>query len=227
MTDKVNIRHSLWIKSGNIIWEQILHLGQRQRYGRNEIVGGNGDYVDCLQYLYKGRLKLARLNTDGNEKILFYIEKGNLFGEVPFWSGQPMESAFIAVEACEVYSFSQQCIKDDIMRQYPELIVNLLEGMANKTHIISGHACDLASLLNRVSKVLVYVAEREYTNITDVKVVCRKGISQQELTSILGVHRVTLNHTVGQLKKQGIIGEMTKSQLVILDYKRLLALATQ
>ena len=113
------------------------------------------------------------------------------------------------------------------MRQYPELIVNLLEGMANKTHIISGHACDLASLLNRVSKVLVYVAEREYTNITDVKVVCRKGISQQELASILGVHRVTLNHTVGQLKKQGIIGEMTKSQLVILDYKRLLALATQ
>lgn len=40
----------------------------------NEIVGGNSDYVDCLQYLYKGRL-MARLNSDGNEKILFYIEK--------------------------------------------------------------------------------------------------------------------------------------------------------
>ena len=227
LTGNPNIRHSVWIKSGNTMWEQILHLGQRQLYSKNAIIGGNGEHVTYLQYLHKGRLKLTRFNADGNEKILFYIARGNLFGEVPFWSGQPMDSAFVAVEPCEVYTFSQQCIKDEIMKNYPELIVNLLEGMANKTHIISGHACDLASMLNRVGKVLVYAAEREYTNVVANKVVCSKGISQQELASILGVHRITLNHAVGQLKKQGIIGEMTKSSLVILDYERLLALATR
>lgn len=226
MSGKAKIRHSPWIKSGNVIWEQVLHLGRRQQYNKNAIIGGNGEFVDSLQYLYKGRLKLSRFNAEGNEKILFYIEKGNLFGEVPFWSGEPMISAFIATEPCEVYSFSRQCIEDQVMSKYPDLVVNLLEGMANKTYVLSAQASGLESLVSRASKVLVYVAQREHGTITDTKVICAKGISQQELANILGVHRVTLNHTIGQLKKQGIIGEMTKSTLVILDYGRLLELAT-
>lgn len=225
MDDTSNIRHSLWIKSRNAIWEQVLHLGQRRRYSKNTIIGGNGERVDCLQYLYRGRLKLSRINAEGNEKILFYIEKGNLFGEVPFWSGNPMDSTFTAVDNCEVYAFSRCCITEKIMRSYPEMVINLLEGMADKAHVISGQAADLASLLSRVSKVLIYVSEREAVSLTDTKVVYAKGISQQELASILGVHRVTLNHTIAYLKRQGIIEEMTKTALVILDYDRLLELA--
>lgn len=219
------LSHSVWIKSCNAVWQKILHLGRKQQYGKNELIGGNGEYVKCLQYLHKGRLKLTRFNAEGNEKIFFYIEQRNLFGEVPFWSGKPMDSAFIAVEPCEVYEFSQQCIKDDVMKNHPELIVNLLEGMASKMHVITGQASELASLLNRVSKVLVYAAEREHIHAASNEVICAKGISQQELANILGVHRVTLNHVIKQLKKDGIIGDMTKSNLVILDYARLLALA--
>ena len=116
------LSHSVWIKSCNAVWQKILHLGRKQQYGKNELIGGNGEYVKCLRYLHKGRLKLTRFNAEGNEKIFFYIEQRNLFGEVPFWSGKPMDSAFIAVEPCEVYEFSQQCIKDDVMRNHPELM---------------------------------------------------------------------------------------------------------
>lgn len=227
MTDTQTICYSPWIKSRNIIWEQVLHLGQRLRYSKNAVVGGNGEYVGSLQYLYKGRIKLCRLTAGGIEKILFYIEKGNLFGEVPFWSGSLMDGTFIAMEECEVYAFSRQCVKDEIVRHYPALIVNLLEGMANKSQILSRQACDIANLTNRVSRILVFAAEREHVIGKAAKAVAVKGISQQELASILGVHRVTINHAIGQLKRQGIVGEMTKSRLVILDYERLLELASQ
>ena len=227
MPDLPTIRHSPWIKSGNIVWEQVLRLGQRQRFNRNEIVGGNGENVDYLHYLYRGRIKLCRLTTSGIEKILFHIEAGNLFGEVPFWHGKPMDSAFIAEEPCEVYAFSRQCIKDEIMTVFPDLIMNMLEGMANKTHILGNQACDIADLVTRVSKVLVYVADREQKGINGTQGIIVKGISQQELASMLGVHRVTINHAIAQLKRQGIIGEMTKSNLVILDYERLLEMASR
>ena len=227
MPDIPTIRHSPWIKSGNTAWEQVLHLGQRQRYNRNGIVGGNGENVDCLQYLYRGRIKLCRITAGGIEKILFHIEAGNLFGEVPFWHGKPMDSAFVAEEQCEVYTFSRQCIKDEIMPSFPDLIVNMLEGMANKTHILGNQACDIADLVTRVSKLLVYVAEREQKGINGTQSVTVKGISQQELASMLGVHRVTINHAVGHLKRLGIIDEMTKSNLVILDYVRLLEMASR
>ena len=227
MADVSVIRHSPWIKPANQLWAQVLHLGQRQQYSRNALIGGNGEHVDCLHYLSRGRIKLCRLTADGQEKILFYVEPDNLFGEVPFWSGQPMDSTFIAVEHCHVYTFTRQTIKEDIMGRYPELIVNLLEGMANKMHIISGQACNAASLLNRVSKMLVWVAERDPVAHKESKNFAVKGVSQQELANILGVHRVTLNHVIGQLRQQGVIGEMTKSTLVIRDYDRLLTLAAE
>ena len=227
MADVPVIRHSPWIKPANQLWEQVLHLGLRQQYSRNALIGGNGEPVHCLHYLSRGKIKLCRLTAEGQEKILFYIEKGNLFGEVPFWSGQPMDSAFIAVEPCDVYTFTRRTIKEDIMSGYPELIMNLMEGMAQKMHIISGHACNAASLLNQVSKMLVWVAERDPVAQKEIRNFTVKGVSQQELANILGVHRVTLNHVIGQLRQQGVIGEMTKSTLVIRDYERLLTLAAE
>lgn len=227
MPDIPAIRHSPWIKSRNVAWEHVLHLGQRLRYCKNEFVGGNGEHVNNLHYLYKGRIKLCRITSCGLEKILFHIEEKNLFGEVPFWSEQQMDSAFIAEDHCEVYAFSRQCIKDEIMPTFPFLILNMLDGMANKAHILGNQACDIADLATRVSKVLVYVADRDRPDVQTTQAITVRGISQQELASMLGVHRVTINHAVGQLKRLGIIGEMTKSTLVILDYPRLLDMASK
>ena len=221
------IRNSPWIRSRNTAWQQILHLGQRRRYSRSEIIGGNGDYVDCLQYLYRGRIKLCRINSVGMEKILFHIEEGNLFGEVPFWSGQPMDSVFIAEEPCEVYAFSRQCTLNEIMTAHPSLIVNMLEGMANKSHILGNLAADVADLDKRVCQLLIHVADRGLQEKDGASCVTVKGISQQEMASMLGVHRVTINHAIGDLKRVGIIGEMTKSSLVILDYEKLLEIASR
>ena len=226
MPEATAILHSPWIRDRNVAWKQILQLGQRHQYSRSEIIGGNGERVDCLQYLNKGRIKLCRINTAGIEKILFHIEEGNLFGEVPFWSGLPMDSVFVAEEKCEVFAFSRQCILAEIMPAFPTLFVNMLEGMANKSHILGNQACDIADLETRVSKLLIHIADRHRNDFSGGQTITVKGISQQELASMLGVHRVTINHAIGQLKRRGVIGEMTKSSLVILDYAKLLAIAS-
>ena len=225
MPDMTAIRHSPWIRDRNVAWKQVLQLGRRCQFSRNEIIGGNGEPVDCLQYLSKGRIKLCRINTAGVEKILFHIEEGNLFGEVPFWSGLPMDSTFIAEEKCEVFSFSRQCILTEIMPVFPALFLNMLEGMANKSHILGNQACDIADLETRVSKLLIYVADRHRNDFSNGQMITVKGISQQQLASMLGVHRVTINHAIGELKRRGVIGKMTKSSMEILDYTKLLEIA--
>lgn len=216
---------SPWIQSKNTIWEQVLHLGRKCTYNKGNIVAGNGDEIDCLYYLYKGRLKMSKINSAGTEKILWYLDEGNLFGEVPFLDKKPMDSTFTANTPCEVYIFTRQCVQEEIIVKYPALVLNLLESLANKARVFSTQASDIATLIGRVSKVLIYVIEREYVDKTTGRIECSRGISQQELASILGVHRVTLNHAISQLKKNGIVEEMTKKRLIISDYSQLLSYA--
>lgn len=216
---------SPWIKPQNSIWETVLQLGNKRTYKKGNIVAGNGEPIECLYFLYEGRLKLSRINAAGTEKVLWYLEKGNLFGEVPFWDRKPMENIFTASEKSIVYTFSRKCVQEDIAARYPALILNLLEGLANKARLFSMEASDNDSLISRVSKILIYVIAREHGDEASGYVRCRHGISQQELASILGVHRVTLNHAIAQLKKNGVIAEMSKNSLVINDYELLYKLA--
>lgn len=213
------------INSKNAAWESVLHLGKRKTFLKNSMVIGNGTLIDQLYYLKDGRLRLSKIIPDGSEKIVWYLDKGNLFGEVPFWDKKPMDGIFVAMEECIVYSFTRDCIEQEILVKYPELTANMLESMANKARVLALQASDITSLKHRVCKLLIYIVERECGEVVVGKINCTLGLSQQELAGLLGVHRVTLNHALNQLKKEGIVESVSKGKVMITDYSRLLKCA--
>ncbi len=219
---------SPWIGPRNAIWEKVLHLGQKYSYNKgNIIIGGNQSAVDFLFYLHEGRLKFCSTSPDGDEKILWFMEKGNVFGEVPFFMRRHIDNLFVATEKCVVYKFSRKCFTEEILAKHPDLVMNLFDSMANKLRVVAIPASDLAPLPTRVCKVLIYLVTRENGGDLRGRVVSTQGITQQELAFILGVHRVTLNNVIAQLKQAGVLEHMSKNNLVIKDYERLLELAGQ
>ncbi|HEY3425061.1 MAG TPA: Crp/Fnr family transcriptional regulator [Negativicutes bacterium] len=217
--------YSPWIGAQNRIWQSVLRLGQRSYYNKGDIILGIGQHIDHLYYLHVGQVKYGSINSEGNEKIMWYLDKGNTFGAAPFLDKRPVANAITAIDKCEVYSFSRECFNDEIVPKYPELITNLMQSMAYKNRVAVSRGGDMACLLSRVSKILFYVAQRQSDNQAIGKVICSKGISQQELAFILGVHRVTLNHVIAQLKREGIIGHIGKRNLIINSMERLLKIA--
>lgn len=215
--------YSPWIYAQNKIWESVLQLGQKQIYEKGAIILGGGKPVDYLYYLHRGRIKFSKLTADGDEKIVWYIDKENIFGAAPFFDRRPIRDVcnlLTALEECEVYIFSRECFSKEIVVKYPELLENLIQSMAYKIFLGLNRGGDLSSLPSRVCKVLRYVIQKEAGGVIDRKV-RSKGISQQELADILGVHRVTLNNAISQLKREGIIGHMSKRSLIINDIDRL------
>jgi CRP-like cAMP-binding protein len=135
---------------------------------------------------------------------------------------------FLVIEDCTIYTFSRQCIYEEVLPKHPELVMNLVESLAHKLRIVVMQSSDLDCLPSRVCKMLVYLSEREGRKIENSsKVVCPKGICQQELASLMGIHRVTLNTVIAQLKKEGVVETISKKALVISDYQRLLEIARQ
>ncbi|MBP2640997.1 MAG: transcriptional regulator, Crp/Fnr family [Firmicutes bacterium] len=217
---------SPWIGPMNVAWEKVLHLGQKICYPKGSLVTGNGETIDRLLYLYEGKIKLTNIGPNGDEKTVWHFDKGNIIGEVPFIDRRPCWNMFLVIEDCIVYSFSRQCIYEEILPKNPELVMNLVESLAHKLRVVVMHSSDLDCLQSRVCKMLVYLSEREGKNVKgSVKVACQKGICQQELASLLGIHRVTLNTVIAQLKKDGVLETISKKSLVINDYPALLELA--
>ena len=217
---------SPWIGTQNAIWEKVLHLGQKHCYGKgNIIIGGNDPVIEHLYYLHEGNLKYFGTNPEGDEKILWFLEKGNIFGEVPFFRKSPMKNFFVAVEECVVYTFSRHCFYSAILPHHHDLVANLFESMANKIRVVTIPASDLTSLSTRVCKVLMYVLARGEEHDEGGGTFTTQGITQHELACIIGVHRVTLNNVIAQLKREGILGHFSKNKLEIKDYARLLEYA--
>lgn len=213
---EIDIEHgSPWIKPRNQEWEAVLSLAHKRTYKKGAIIDGS-ESKNFLYYLHRGRVKYSRIDAEGPEKIFWYIDRGNLFGEVPFWSGKTMENSFTVTENAEIFAFSRACVQHEIMSKHPSLIINMLTSMANKLRVQSLQNGDFTSLISRLSRILMYAIGRDHKEINEGRLEC-KGVSQQELASLLGVHRVTLNNAVAQLKREGIIGEMTKKKLVISD----------
>lgn len=216
--------YSPWIYAQNKLWESVLELGQKHVYEKGAIVLGGGKPVDYLYYLHAGRIKFSKLTADGDEKILWYINKENIFGAAPFFDRRPIRdmcNMLTALEDCEVYTFSRECFSKEIVVKYPELLENLIQSMAYKIFLGLNRGGDLSSLPSRICKVLRYVIQREQGTGAADKKIRSKGISQQELADILGVHRVTLNNAISQLKREGIIEHISKRSLVINDIGRL------
>jgi CRP-like cAMP-binding protein len=226
LIDQVEECYSPWISAQNRVWESILNLGNKHTYCKGSIIIGGGQPINDLYYLHVGQVKYSTTTREGNLKILWYLDNGNIFGAAPFFEGRPARNynAITTMEKCEVYTFSRICFHDEIVANYPRLLSNLIQSMANRIFLALNRGGDLDSLRSRVCKILFYIVQRE-NNKSSGKVVCSTGISQQELAFILGVHRVTLNSIITQLKHEGIIGQISKRNLVINNTERLLEYA--
>ena len=216
---------SPWINAKNSMWESVIHLGKKQCYKKNATIIGNGMVIDHLYYLQSGKIRLSKIMSDGTEKIIWYLEKNTLFGETPFWDRKPMEGLFVAMEESVVYSFSRYCIEQEILLRHPNLMLNMIEGLASKARFLSIQASDLMPLKKRLCKMLLYMVEREADQSTTGRIVCKSNLSQMELAGLLGVHRVTLNHAMAKLKKEGIVEDIIRGRIIIADYSRLLTSA--
>ena len=207
---------SPWLNQIQSPWENVLHLGVKRQFKKKSVVLGNAQRVNDLYYLHKGKVKVISTTCQGREKPIWYISSGNIFGEVPFLDGNLCYTLFTCLEDCIIYTFSREVFSEKIIPQYPEVIKNLFSGMALKMRNLASQINDIClnSPKMRVCKILYFL------NTTNNNVL---EISQKELGDLLGIHRVTLNHILSDLKDNGIIeSQKCKKRINVSNMEKLL-----
>lgn len=208
-------------------WRRVLSQGRRMKFVKGTHISSQGPDAGSLYYLERGEIWLTRTTMDGREKIIWAIGPDSLFGETPFFDELPARSAMVAAMDCTVYAFSRQCVLSQILPNHPELMLALFRSLALKVRVLSNQAVSL-SLDDLPSRICKYLHLRQTDDASEkTPLVVSPGLNQQDLANLLGVHRVTLNKSLRELEKSGVLGPYARDEVYILDRRRFNELVRQ
>ena len=211
------------------IWRKFFHLGTARSYAKGSVILAGGEPTDKLYFIDQGEVRIVRTLFDGREKILFRLHENMLCCEVPFFDILPALSSVVAGTDCRVYCFDRKTVFEKIFPNNPVLIISTMRAMASKIRMLCNQSVELTTseVTTRICRFIcqrLKSATRQGTRKGHAVCVI-PALTQQDLSSLLGVHRVTLNKALRELENKGIIGPYSRKELFVLDEKRLFELA--
>ncbi|MEA4901616.1 Crp/Fnr family transcriptional regulator [Desulfitobacterium sp.] len=218
---------SPWIrKSTHTEWNTLTIHGVLKQFKKKEIIIHSGEHIDCIYYLKKGRIKTVALSPSGSQKILWYIDAGCIFGETAFFNQKPCDYNFLAMADCEVYIYPKDIVMQEIIPKYPELTLSIIRTLSRKVHILSTQVedCVFNKPLIRVAK-LIYLLYQGHI-LTDKNGTATISLSQEDIASTLGMHRVTVNQVLKHLKELQALEDHTHL-IIVKDLEKLKEIFTE
>lgn len=208
----------------NLAWKKALNLAAPRSLGADAPLLLQGGEVLDFYYLARGNLRLMHLGPDGRERTILYLCSGNLFNESTALAGYDApDCCFFSMEPSLIYRFAGSLLRDArFIAEHPELIINLMESQAIKIlimHVGLGSTVGHSSL-ETVSRFILSLIERHGGALE-----FDPHLTQQDIATLLGLHRASVVRTLAELRRLGAIVKFTKHSLKIGDMGVLTGLA--
>lgn len=205
----------------NKVWEKVLSKGIKKNYSKGKVITA---CQDMFGYLHQGKIRLSAITAHGKERIVLYMESGCICTEINlFHCYHNMYSAeFLAVTPCTLYYFPKEMLFDtEFVRQYPELMINLVQSLSYKAGAFFSQLSEKTEL-NFTAQFCRFLY-RQYLEAGKTEFYF--GFSQVELALMFNIHRNTLCRVINYLRTEKILGKCTKNCLEIIDLPKLIELA--
>lgn len=197
----------------------------RLHFQAGETILREGDTLSALYYLAQGRVR-ADKSSVGEEKVFSYISAGYFLCEAAFFAKSVNVGSLVAETACEIWSFSQRYVYEQLLSEHPEIALHIIRSLSVKMVGMYHHVNDLT--VRRPEKALAqlllpWVAEQGVRQ-PDGSYRLAVALTHQQLADLLGLHRVTVTNTLNALKSKGVLLKERKVWLIYdLAYLRRLA----
>lgn len=179
-----------------------LELGRAMTIPAGTVLVNFGEQPDRLYYIHSGLVCGSRILDDGKEIFAVILGQNSIFPDVFYFANIPSESQMRTLRETRVSVFDRQTI-DRLMRD-PQFVHFITSSLAFKG---VNSANRLVSRLNdgrreKVLHLLYELAFFEGIKSADGYIL---HFSQEELASILGMHRVTISKILSDFQRDGII----------------------
>ena len=209
------------------VWLDHLHLGIKREYPANTTLLHYGDTYDTLYFIQRGEVLISVFHKNEESSQLFVLRENSLLGLIGFFSGATPQAAWITRTDCTLYLFSREVVYTKLPR---EPLLQMLEQFGRMSGSMSRritiprskrHEVDIAQAILHLIEISPAPQKPDPKNSFSFA----PCITQEMLSTLLGMHPVTTNKVISKLREAGILGKFTKYHLEILNFSALQALA--
>ncbi len=196
---------------------KIVSLIRQKRFEKGAVIFHEGNLLEHLVIVNRGKVKLSRCCEDGREQIYYILSEGEFFGERALLKDQ--EARFNAEAIADTLlcmigknEFQRLMLKHpSISLKVMEELCKRLDKMESLVRNISPREADA-----RLSSMLMEFAEK-YGKDDPLGIVIDVPLSREEMANYIGISRETLSRKLGLLREQGAVDLIGNRIIRILD----------
>lgn len=178
---------------------------KRRTFRAGEVIFHRDDPGQVLYMIKEGKVKICIISPDGQEVSMAVFGRGEYFGEFALLDGLPRSTDAVALEKVECYTLQRSDFHNTIQKN-PKIAILILEALSKRLRNTNQMVEDLIFLdvYGRVAKKLLELAEAHGIKADDgVRIDVR--LTQQELASMVGASRESVNKVLGYFTDKNFI----------------------
>ena len=185
---------------------ELMNVARRRVYRAGEVIFHREDPGQVLYLIKEGKVKICLISPDGQEMTLTVLGKGEYFGEFALLDGLPRSTDAIASERVECYTLQRSDFHNSIMKN-PKIAIQAMEVLSKRLRNTNQMVEDLIFLdvYGRVAKKLLELADAHGAKAEDGGIRIEMRLTQQELASMVGASRESVNKVMGYFTEKNFI----------------------
>lgn len=186
----------------------------RRKYARGEMIFFQGASADKMFLIKGGRIKLTKALESGDEITLEIRKAGDFLGESIFNDEFTYPVTAVCVEDVLICGYEKNGFERMILR-YPNIGLQVIRNLARRIDWLTSQAETQLStnLEERLYKVLINVA-REHGTKAKGGLTIAFPLTHDELSFLLGVHRVSITRAMKALKESGKLTQSGRNLMI-------------
>lgn len=183
-------------------------LGQKRTYPKNHVLVQAGSRTSYCYIVKSGRVAAYEYTVAGEERIYNFNERNSLLLEGNLLFDQISPVNFKTVQESELVCIDKDTLLSGIA-QDPQLSMDIMESLTTK-FMSSMEQIRHANYHNASWKIcdLLLIFAEHYGVPYDGKILIKEKISQQLLSNLLGINRITVVRSVKELKEMALIEQI-------------------
>jgi CRP/FNR family transcriptional regulator, cyclic AMP receptor protein len=173
-----------------------------------------------LHLIVRGQVRIYTISQLGQELSVKIFRDGDFFGELALLDGQPRSASAQAMCATQTLTLHRHAFREAV-RTLPEIAVLVLEELSARLRRTNTYIEHLAShsAPQRVVRTLLDLADQYGVGVGDATRI-ELRLTQDDLASLAGTTRETVNRVLSGLRDQGLI-QIERARVSVLNLPQL------
>lgn len=186
--------------------------------GTTTFLQGNPSYG--IFEVLSGKVKVTRVNIDGEETILKIADMGAILGHRCLFDDATYSVSAQTLEDSRINFYDSNFIQK-LSKEEPSIATNLMTYMSNEIYELETRIQSFArkNVRERLAELLIYLWDNFKSTGSDTRKV-DLSLSRDEMASIIGVASETLIRLMSEFNNEGLIEKKGKF-IYLLDQRRL------